>query len=68
MLRGLSRQSDLIGSFQVASGPEATPFTSSALQTAILFCKTIRMKDAAFCSWCRKQHKAVKHVCWKKCE
>lgn len=40
----LSRPSDLIRSFQVASGPEATPFTSSALQIAMLFCKAIRMK------------------------
>lgn len=26
------------------AGPEATPFTSSPLQIAILFCKTIRIK------------------------
>lgn len=52
MQRGLSRQSDLIRSFQAASGPEATPFTSSALQIAILFCKTVRMKTGMlYSSW-----------------
>lgn len=44
LLRALSRKSDLIRSFQVASGPEGTLFTSSASQIAILSCKTIRMK------------------------
>lgn len=42
--RGPSRKSDLMRFFQVGRGPEATPFTSSALQIAILFCKIVRMR------------------------
>lgn len=63
-LRGLSGRSELIRSSEVA-GPEATPFTSSPLQIAILL-QNNKDEDlhAASCSWCRRQHKAVKRVCW----